>query len=52
MKSIKDRLTDDGVFFPEHGIDYDMDCEKCHEVTRDYVVKNGYKRGARVLITA
>ena len=40
MKSIRDSLMDEGVFCPEHGIDYDLDCEKCHEVTREYVVKN------------
>ena len=31
---------DEGIFCPEHGIDYDLDCDKCHEVTREYVVKN------------
>ena len=41
MKSIRDSLMDEGVFCPEHGIDYDLDCEKCHEVTRDFVLKNG-----------
>lgn len=41
MKSIRDLLMDKGVFCPEHGLDYDMDCEKCHEVTREFVLKNG-----------
>ena len=41
MKSIRDLLMDEGVFCPEHGLNYDMGCEKCHEVTRDYVLKNG-----------
>lgn len=41
MKRFRDSLMDDGVFCPEHGVDYDTDCEKCHEVTRDYVVRKG-----------
>lgn len=41
MKGIGDIFMDAGVFCPEHGTNYDMDCEKCHEVTRDYMVKNG-----------
>ena len=41
MKSIRDSLMDAGVFCPEHGIEYDLDCETCHEVTREYVLKNG-----------
>jgi len=41
MKSIRDSLMDEGVFCPEHGIDYDMGCKKCHKVTRDFVLKNG-----------
>ena len=41
MKSVKDSLMGEGVYCPEHGIDYDIDCEKCHEVTREYVLKNG-----------
>jgi len=40
MKSIRDMLIDAGVFCPIHGVDYDMECEKCDEITRDYVVRN------------
>ena len=40
MKSIRDSLMDEGVFCPIHGVDYDMECEKCDEITRDYVVRN------------
>ena len=41
MKSVKDSLMGEGVYCPEHGIDYDIGCEKCHDVTREYVLKNG-----------
>ena len=41
VKGIRDIFMDAGVICPEHGTDYDMECEKCHKVTRDYVVKNG-----------
>lgn len=40
MKSVRDSLMGDGVLCPEHGVDYSIECEKCHEVTRDYVLKN------------
>ena len=41
MKGFSDIFMDAGVFCPEHGTNYDMGCEKCHEVTRDWVVSNG-----------
>jgi len=41
MKSIRDSLMDEGVFCPEHGVDYDLDCETCHNVTREFVLKHG-----------
>lgn len=39
--SIKDILVERGVVCPEHGVDYHLECERCHQVTRDYVVRNG-----------
>ncbi len=41
MKGVRDIFMDAGVFCPEHGTKYDMDCKKCHEVTRDWVVESG-----------